>query len=211
VSRSRQASPPTTRDLTAEIEQALREQSALPDLQRLVRRRCDRAVLLVHLALLRHSDPGLDDLGFWTGQNRRQLKALVQRLRKCASEIESLSEKPFKAVLSIRSRAALGTLAEDLRDYSTVVLNLLAEVSGRKRLSRDMQLAALVRYVSHQTARFCDREVAALVSVVLGKEYFLDAHKAWRLKKYRRLAEALDDHDAMVTALASASHLSRRS
>src|SRR5262245_22506782 len=128
TSRSGQMSLPARHTHAEAVEEAIREHGASPDLQHLVDRKCDRTVLLDHLIALRQLDPTLDELKFWTGQNRRRLKALLQLIGKCANEIESLHNTPFRAILATPSRAVLLTLPENLRAHSSVVLNLLAEI-----------------------------------------------------------------------------------
>ena len=149
--------------------------------------------VLAALAGLQHLDRKLDTLVFWTGKKRHRLKRLRRRLNKDAAEVESLNARPFKALLAERAGAAeLVALGDTLRRYAAVCQNLLDEVSGQKHLHQDMAVATLVRHVVLSTGRFRDREVSALVSAALRREYSTKVHQTWRRKKYRRLAAALD-------------------
>lgn len=187
------STPPSPFD---EIEKILREAGASPDLDRLVDRKCDRMAVLAALAGLHHLDRKLDALDFWTGQARRPLKGLPRRLNELAAEVELLNARPFRALLAERAGAAeLVALSDTLRRYAAVCQNLLDEVSDQKHLHQDMALATLVRHVFLSTGRVHDHEVSVLVSAVLQKEYSTKVHQEWRLKKYGRLAHALDLED----------------
>jgi hypothetical protein len=179
-----------------EIETILQEAGASAELQQLVDHRCDRLAILAALVALHHRDPKLDTMDFWAGQSRRQLKGLLQRLCDLAAEVESLNARPFRALLAERAGAAeLVALPDILRRYAAVGQNLLDEVSDQKHVHQDMAVAILVRHVVLSTGRFHDPEVSALVAAVLGKDYSIKVHQAWRRAKYRRLAHALDLED----------------
>jgi hypothetical protein len=180
-----------------EIEGILEDAGVSPELLRLVDERCNRMAVLAALTRLHHLDRKLDTLDFWTGLTRRQLKGLLRRLNDDAADVESLNGRPpYGSLLAARAGAAeLVALPDILRRWAAVCQNLLDEVTGQKHLHQDMAVATLVRHVVLSTGRFRDREVSALVSAALRREYSTKVHQAWRRAKYSRLARALDRED----------------
>jgi hypothetical protein len=184
--------------------EVLQEHEVLRALQKLVVAGCREQVLLSHLMALGNADPRLVDLGWWTGMSRPQVKVERQRLLEYADATQALLDRPIKAILVGRSGQSRSVLAlalpRILRVLADVLLQLLTEASGRKRLHHDIALAGLVRYVQACTGRPHDREVSELVSAVLDREYFEQAHQQWRLTNYPRLVELLDEAEKATTA-----------
>jgi hypothetical protein len=178
--RSRLTSP------LEEIERLLTNQGADLDLNRLVKRGCDRRMMLYMLAFIRN--PQLpDDIRSWTGQPHRQIRAFAEQLRRCARKIDELHARHLFAVaLRETGSADLLELPDTLRRYASRLVSLSKQLR-RPRLSRHLALANLVREVIARTGKPRDDEVAAVVAAATGRSYFTDAHKRWRSQHYRQL------------------------
>ena len=159
----------------ATVEQRLQEDPGVSKAVKwLVKHGCERDQLHSHLHLLgeigKGALTGLGGFEFWFGQKRKQFKRTTQKIRDWASIIEGLNGLPFARLEEQQVRRLMDSLPDHLRQYAAFLDAKAAGLIGeRLRVIEHGIRFNLAHYVIERTERPHDPEVAALISVLLGK------------------------------------------
>lgn len=145
---------------------------------------CDRHELLEKLSLVYGYSPSIETWEFNVSRNLRKLKALFNRVRKCADDIESLNNTPFGVLLLARKKAGHSwQLPEALREYCSRMENFTQTLGPKKRPILRTIISSVFQYVIEKTGRPHDRQVADLISALSDNpKYDAETHKMLRLK-----------------------------
>lgn len=154
---------------------------------------CDRHTILKLLGSLSGEQPPLLtdwelDLG---GMRPEDIRALKKRTKQLAREIKKLSRTTAGWLGLIATKdELLQRLPVNLSNYCRFLDELLKVVGPRRNVYFNLALARLILYVKDRTGRFCDSELAELVSEVTGREgYPPQAHRQWRYRNLSKLSK----------------------
>jgi hypothetical protein len=175
-------------EVLADVVRRLGESGASPDFDHLVGLGCRRDVLLDFLVWIGPCAQIEDSQAALTGYPRSKLKTVLNRMRKCADEVEVLvSLGHTNSLLSGRLSFPLSKevlwIPADLRLYADYIESIMRVPSlhPRSHLTRNIAVSNLVMAVKTTTGRFHDREVSALISAVLDRPNYDElAHRQWR-------------------------------
>jgi hypothetical protein len=181
-----------TRRRLSLLESAIKAQSAYKYVEELLNKRCDRDTLLrsIGLACGKPVDFLLDNwftkvgpesLKNLFGLKGRNFSALLERLLRTADDVENVRRHfEFGILLTTPHLQLFQGLPELIRGYVSL-LKLASEKLGRgTHLYRNLGTAILTLYVKHQTGRFHDEQVSALLAAVRDNRYNTDSHRQWR-------------------------------
>jgi hypothetical protein len=163
------------------LERLTTTPGALRIIDRLVKAGCDHEELLVHLEIILRS-AGVDRWKKLTGGFRpRQIKAAVQRMRKCAREADALNSGiAIKVLVSQHpewvSFAMLPMMLRSFADLWSLLPKALSRVQpdGQQRL---------MEHVIKRTGKFRYEELASLIGIARGSEYDAVALRMWCSKQ----------------------------
>jgi hypothetical protein len=179
------------RDPLSEIEQILRDHSALRGVKQLLACNCDRVSLLLAANMLR--SPFADDswehalgptkLKVAGGDRlRKNVQGLVRRIQKLSDEVNRLNATPlgWKLANYPVSNRRFYQIPDLLIDYGNQLKAQIAASGPKKHPSLNAAKAMLVAYVLDVTGKPHDEEVAVMIEAMVGGCYSTETHKMWR-------------------------------
>jgi hypothetical protein len=178
-----------------DIERALQDYAALPDLQALVDAGCDRKQIISYMGLAFWADDCWKTL---MDMDLRGFKRALKQIRNCASMIDRLNCSSLIHDLSLETLDPrfVGlhespTLPERLREYANKLDSLRGVFGLHQKLRLDAWKALIVATVTEGTKKPHDSEVSSMIAGVLNDpKYSLAAHSAWR-RKHGHLIERM--------------------
>jgi hypothetical protein len=198
-----QLDPQVVQQGLAVIARAIGDHSALESLETLGRAgcHCEFLLWLLHPFSARPVFQLLDGTFYTPGPRNAEglfkrgstdVTKLLQRAANLATEIELLNlDFEFNYLLP-SCGPELKTFWElpcAIRDYVKLMRHAQRQFGRGAEGLHSLHKARLTLYVKHETGRFHDREVSALIGAVTGETYDETAHRAWRHKHYSRLAK----------------------
>ncbi len=144
-----------------------------------------------------------------TGYDSVELRKKLRDLRSCASAIWKLNGHAvpqgwggteFGKFLEMaevkRSPSTLAKFLElpiYLREYASLLEHAFKFLGGKSDFYLNLAKALLVRFVRERTNKYHNKEVADLLSVMLGLEYGEVEHRVWRGKYQKRFTHYRPD------------------
>jgi len=187
----RSRSDPRATELTTKAFDYLRREIERADFakesfDKLCAKQCEPQELLWLLAACAAGPaPEPDRVSLIMGSDSRKLKAIVQKFRQCATQIDSINsaivgqifnaarlQLPYRLPVELREFAALADFVAPLRwdTYWTV---------AKKQL---------IHYVKQKTGHYHDKLVAELIAATTDRHYYdQKAHSRWRLENRTRM------------------------
>jgi hypothetical protein len=167
------------RELRKNINQEARDALVALD------RHCDKDFLLSCLWRLGAHRPLSDDWEKLIGFDRRTVRKVAGRLRRCATEVEQLNGSVlghFLYLPSAASGAELARLPEILRAYAAFIVEgpSRLRLQQRHRPVTTIVRAALIAHVVQRTETPHDSGLSALYNVTARKSISADSWKDWR-------------------------------
>lgn len=165
------------------------DKQAWASFQKLVSLDLDEGFLCDLLATIQLTFPSHSQVRFQDlfGFRRKQLPKVLNRMRKCASDIESLR---ITFLRDIAPELGSGTKADKSLPQAVMLPSLLRAVANRleraasanRKRGRpyyDAALAALVWSVRRTSRSYHHGDVASVVAAMRGDDYSIQAHKDW--------------------------------
>jgi len=156
--------------------------------EKLVEWECDPNILLTVLQLIGKPIIISDDWSKMMGMPKKRILTIINRLVRCAKDIEHLNAQRFTYVLRhYGDRPQIfDRLPDLLRKYANELMVDIKLIGPKKHIARDKAKSLLVAYVKLTTGKFHDKEVAHLIAGELHNyTYTALNHRMWRGKYYR--------------------------
>lgn len=155
--------------------------------------KCDRHQLLFHLRFIQKPPVISDDWLAMLGMPKRRIRPILNRLMKCAADIERVNSQRLTYVWRHYGNRpqVFDQLPHLIREYALELEAGLRWGGPKKHPARDIAKYLLVDYVKSTTRKFRDKEVSRLIAAVLKNDSYdsLD-HRMWRRKYCNKFSSA---------------------